>query len=112
LLLHPYYDRPDHHLEFVEEGYMRARRDSPRGKTTIEVLGLNRRGLMEARRDRLVTVDAALVRIRRLEDRIEQYPADASFRIELRQELDDLQAMLEPGQAYSALVAHRVGAAE
>jgi uncharacterized protein (TIGR02646 family) len=57
LLLHPYDDDPAEHLEFGEDGIVRPRElpdgtHSRRGEVTIERLGLNRRGLVDARRDR------------------------------------------------------------
>jgi uncharacterized protein (TIGR02646 family) len=110
LLLHPYYDEPDAHLEFVEEGYLRPRNGSPKGRTTIDVLGLNRTHLLNARRDRLTVLEAALTRIEKLAIRMDQYPADASFRADHETELAELERMLKPGQVYSALVAQRVGA--
>jgi uncharacterized protein (TIGR02646 family) len=108
LLLHPYDDDPDVHLAFVGE-LATARDGDARGAATIEVLGLNRLVLIDARRDHLVQVEAALKRIAKLERKIEQYPDDQDFRDDLAQEEIDLKAMVAAGKPYSAAVAHRLG---
>lgn len=48
LLLNPTVDRPEEHLVFDANGLVSS--DTKRGQTTIVVLGLNRRGLVEERR--------------------------------------------------------------
>ncbi len=108
LLLHPYYDDPDRHLAFVEEGLVRAH--TPKGTETIRVLGLNRRGLLERRRTQRKLVEAALLRIEKLDLRCARYPDDPSFAEDLRAEIADLKAMQRPGQPYSAVVRHGVRA--
>jgi len=65
LLLHPYRDEPAEHLEFLDCGIVRARRDangkpSRRGEETIRILGLNRYGLPEARQVQFNRVQDAL----------------------------------------------------
>ena len=65
LLLHPYFDEPSEHLEFLDSGFVRARRDaegkpSRRGEETIRILGLNRFGLPQARRLQFIRVQGAL----------------------------------------------------
>jgi uncharacterized protein (TIGR02646 family) len=111
LLLHPYYDDPNEHLEFVEEGLLRPRQGSVRGRETIELLGLNRDGLLQARRDHLVTVEAHIARIIRAEERMEKYAEDDSFREERDREVAELARLLERGQRYSTMVAQRIRAA-
>jgi hypothetical protein len=50
LILNPFEDDPDDHLNFdTAHGVVAARNDSPKGRTTIEVLDLNRGGLCLAR---------------------------------------------------------------
>ena len=65
LLLHPYFDEPAEHLEFLDCGIVRARKDangepSRRGEETIRILGLNRYGLPEAWRLQFIRVQDAL----------------------------------------------------
>jgi uncharacterized protein (TIGR02646 family) len=47
LLLNPYFDDPDEHLGFTEEGEIYGKTD--RGKETVEVCNLGRKNLVEAR---------------------------------------------------------------
>jgi uncharacterized protein (TIGR02646 family) len=57
LLLHPYDDRPDEHLEFdIKTGMVFPK--TSRGQRTIETLGLNRDGLIEARLQTIEYVSA------------------------------------------------------
>ncbi len=51
LLLHPYFDDPEEHLVFGFAGLVSAKDESPRGKTTIEVCGLDREHLNTARQE-------------------------------------------------------------
>jgi uncharacterized protein (TIGR02646 family) len=65
LLLHPYFDEPAAHLEFLDCGIVRAREDangkpSHRGEETIRILGLNRYGLPENRKVQFNRVQDAL----------------------------------------------------
>jgi uncharacterized protein (TIGR02646 family) len=56
LLLHPCIDNPEHHLAFDEAGLVRAvvnGIESLRGKTSIDVYALQRKDLVEARRDKI-----------------------------------------------------------
>ena len=50
LLINPAIEDPASFLEFDEE-YVRAIDGNPRGKATIEILGLNREEIVEKRRD-------------------------------------------------------------
>lgn len=67
ILLNPCEDRPDQYLVFDEKGVVSSRvppeqsalnmpKDVDRGAITIEILGLNRPDLVEARRERLETL--------------------------------------------------------
>jgi hypothetical protein len=59
LLIDPSRDEPEPLLGFREE-VAYPRKNALRGKTTIDVLGLNRPALLEKRRDRLAPVKALL----------------------------------------------------
>ena len=50
LLLHPVFDEPKDHLDMDSTGVLALR--TPRGKATERILGLNLRGLPEARKER------------------------------------------------------------
>jgi hypothetical protein len=58
LLLHPCEDEPSHHLECDpgDQSILRPRNSSEKGRVSIEVYGLNRAGLVVARRERLATI--------------------------------------------------------
>jgi uncharacterized protein (TIGR02646 family) len=91
LLLHPYFDQPEEHLEFtwdtgtVDDGHIHPRRngrgqESRRGRTTINVCALQRMGLVSARRRHLRKLIAFLnvVAERKLE--ADRAPADLDAR--------------------------------
>ena len=56
LLIHPAIEAPSLFLDFRQE-YLYAIDNNPRGRVTIEVLGLNREGLAEVRRDYLKQIE-------------------------------------------------------
>ncbi len=93
LLINPCCDRPDAHLEFVDEGVVRAvvksgNRPSGKGVASIEVFGLQRPELVQARRDRLLLIKA---QIRHVEDLIADLDRDdvtPAFKQRLEQRLD------------------------
>ena len=58
MLLDPCLDRPERHLLFTEDGVVQS--NTPRGRTTIEIVGLNRRGLVSRRRDSYMQLAAHL----------------------------------------------------
>ena len=51
LLINPVFDDPSEYLQIDSNGVMSARNDSDRGRTCIEILGLNYRGLPDERRE-------------------------------------------------------------
>ncbi len=59
MLLHPQADDPMEFLEFDRE-YLRPVDDHPRGRATIDLLGLNRPEMVERRRDALASIDCLL----------------------------------------------------
>jgi uncharacterized protein (TIGR02646 family) len=65
LLLHPYEDEPGEHLAFRADGSVQpadtpAERKLPRGRSTIDVVGLNRPGLIDARTRVFIQVELFL----------------------------------------------------
>jgi uncharacterized protein (TIGR02646 family) len=108
LLLHPYDDDPDEHLEFVADGVVRPRDGSKKGRATIDVLGLNRRVLVDARRGYLRTVEAALIRMTGLRELQASYPDDPRFESLLAEDEEELAMMIAHGSPYAALVAQRL----
>ena len=90
LLLHPYFDDPEEHLEFVwgtgtvDDGQIRPRRirgrESVRGRTTIEVCALQRLGLVTNRRRHLVKLIALLEVVAQRKAEAEKAPGDPDAR--------------------------------
>jgi uncharacterized protein (TIGR02646 family) len=110
LLLHPYYDDPTEHLEFVGDGLVAARLDennqpSVRGEWTIRVLGLNRPALVDARRAHLKSVEAHETKLRLAERLVANHPDSADARALLEQERLEHEKFVRLGAPYSALAA-------
>jgi uncharacterized protein (TIGR02646 family) len=90
LLLHPYFDDPEEHLEFVwdtgtvDDGQIRPRRirgrESVRGRTTIEVCALQRLGLVANRRRHLIKLVALLEVVAQRKAEAAKAPGDPDAR--------------------------------
>jgi hypothetical protein len=95
LLLNPWSDEPNEHLKFdTSTGIISWRSD--RGKHTVDILGLNRRGLPE---DRLRAVDRARAQFRSWTTAIQhRFPADGA-----REQVDRFIRGLEPYSAIGVL---------
>lgn len=110
LLLHPYFDDPAEHLAYGEEAALQPRCDaagveSARGDCTIRVLGLNRRGLFEARRDRALVIAAATKAANEAERHAAAYPGDAEAVAEHRRCIEDLARLLRPDDGFAGMAA-------
>jgi hypothetical protein len=113
LLLHPYEDDPAEHLEFVEDGVIRARgradgQPSRRGEVTIDLLGLNRRGLVDMRRDRQVVVKAAKKALAEAERDHLGDPTDAELKAKYEACVDELGRLLKQEAGFSGMAAQLV----
>jgi uncharacterized protein (TIGR02646 family) len=111
LLLHPAFDDPDEHLEFIEEGVVRPAvrggKESQMGRVSIEIYGLDRPGLVHARRDRLIRIMGLVKNARTALERLAQPGRDAARKRELEEDLRDLRQELEsyqtPDQVYCTM---------
>jgi uncharacterized protein (TIGR02646 family) len=103
LLLHPYDDDPEVHLEFGGHAEVIAR--SHRGQTTIDVLGLNRSVLVDARQGHFKHVEALKTRLLRCERLAKRYPDDPDVLALLEEARHESEELLRPGTPYSALAA-------
>jgi uncharacterized protein (TIGR02646 family) len=101
LLLHPYFDDPEEHLEFVwgvgpvDDGHIRARRngsgrESARGRATIEVCALQRLGLVKGRQRRLVTLIAFLEIVTERKADVDRAPNNKAARKRFEQSVQDV----------------------
>jgi hypothetical protein len=106
LLLHPYFDDPAEHLEFVwgvgpvDDGHIRARRngsgrESVRGRTTIDVCALQRLGLVRARQRRLVTLIAFLEIVVERKADVDRAPGSRAARKRFEQSVQDVQRIFK-----------------
>jgi uncharacterized protein (TIGR02646 family) len=114
LLLHPYRDDPTKHLEFVEEGVVRARlgtngKPSRRGEATIELLGLNRVELAKQRRIRLMSVRAHRKAVIKGEKLVAANPDDEDERRDLEEARAAYEELLMRDRTYLAMVAQIMG---
>ena len=112
LLIHPCRDWPEVHLEFGEEGIVRpgltsSGEERAKGTASIKVYGLQRTGLVEARRDRRTLILALMRRISRIAELVDAYPEDVNLGDVLgeilTQDLSDLRAFTGDGQPFAAM---------
>jgi uncharacterized protein (TIGR02646 family) len=84
LLLNPYKDDPTAHLEFIEEGVIRARlekgsgRPSLKGQASIEVYALNRTALVQDRREVLLLIRQRMRMVLSLLQMLDELEGDAA----------------------------------
>ena len=106
LLLHPYFDEPKDHLEFVwdigpvEDGHIRPRRngsgrESVRGRATIDVCALQRLRLVQARQRRLVTLIAFLEIVIERKAEVDRAPANQAASKRFEQSVLDVQRIFK-----------------
>lgn len=107
LLLHPCRDFPDAHLEWLDEGVVRARMKaggpSPKGVASIEVYGLQRIGLVNLRRDRLKVIQANLRLLDLLLPALDQDPDNQMNLTLMEQVMTELNRLQADDQAYLAM---------
>ncbi len=109
LLINPCCDDPDNHLVFdvttddeviVRPALKPTGEESPIGKETIRVYGLQRLGLVWARRDRIKLIRAQITRLNKITVRLNKNPGDQSITDEMESEMLILQQLLEDDQPY------------
>jgi hypothetical protein len=108
LLLHPYLDRPERHLEFVGEGIVRPRaaasgRESPKGVRSIAVYALLRPKLVDARKERQADIQGVMTVVEREAKRLDANPGDAEQLKILRTEIARLKAFTDTRKPYSQM---------
>jgi uncharacterized protein (TIGR02646 family) len=120
LLLHPCLDRPEEHLEFIAEGVIRAKVqrgvESPMGRVSIDVYGLDRTDLTQARGRVLLRMSGIMERIRRTQARMAIPGRDAArareLEEDLRADIAELKSYANPNQPYSGMAAQVIEAFE
>lgn len=98
LLLDPCIDSPEQHLVFDEQGLVMS--GTLRGQTTISLLGLNRKGLVERRLQVANTIKSQLQILRSMKEHIEAgYSASMMF----AQYLNQLKQMTDASQEFAGM---------
>ncbi|MBZ2199026.1 hypothetical protein [Occultella gossypii] len=121
LLLHPYLDHPEKHLEFVwqttgiDEGWVRASRndsgrESRKGQATIKVCALQRRGLVEARRRVVRQLVGHLESLAALKAAIGRHPQDRGLREQFERGVADVATFVAEDAPYTAMTRQVVAA--
>jgi uncharacterized protein (TIGR02646 family) len=107
LLLHPYLDMPERHLEFAEDGIVRPRRtsgrDSRKGAESIRVYALLRPKLVQARHARRQEILGVMNVVEREARRLDAAPDDAEQARILDEEVARLRRFTEEDQPYSLM---------
>lgn len=121
LVLHPYLDFPEKHLEFVwdtgtvSDGWVEPKRNpsgrvSPKGRHTIEVCALQRRGLVAARRDRLLDLVAHLEAVVEAYENVSRHPGDPTLVTQYERRLAEVSRFVADDAPYSTMARQVVAA--
>lgn len=105
LLLNPCVDKPEEHLEFFDEAFVRSRGASEKGSQSISVYGLNRTGLVLERREYFLRLKAAVYTIDCLAQILDETGARHQAVIEdlIGREVEFLERALRPEQPYAQM---------
>lgn len=109
LLLHPYFDFPEKHFDFVwgtgtvDDGWVRPKPGRPKGAATIAVCALQRRGLRAARRDRLLDLVAHLESVVEAQNNVVRHPEDPDLLAQLERRLAEVSRFVADHAPYSAM---------
>lgn len=121
LLLHPYLDWPEKHLDFVwgtgsvDDGWVvpgssPSGRASAKGRATIEVCALQRRGLVAARRARMLELVAHLESVVGARDNVVRHPEDPELVRQFERRLADVSTFVADHAPYSVMARQIVAA--
>jgi uncharacterized protein (TIGR02646 family) len=108
LLLNPCSDEPEKHLEFTEGGIIRPtlderNKENRKGKISIEVYGLARKGLVRRRSERAMEVMASIKRLKLLETELNTQPGNANLQQMLLDEMSTLKRYMQGHQQYAGM---------
>ena len=116
LLLHPYFDFPERHLEFVwgtgtvDDGWVRPKRGSAKGAATIATCALQRRGVRANRRDRLLDLIAHLESVVEARNNAARHPNDPELLAQYERRLVEVSRFVADHAPYSAMCRQVVAA--
>jgi uncharacterized protein (TIGR02646 family) len=114
LLLDPCDDEPAVHLEFTDEGVIRAAflaggMPSTIGETSIKVYALHRPSLTIERGKKAAEIKRQIERIKSQYENVLNYPSDSKFKNELKKEMAILKGFMLPNQPYSQMAKQIIG---
>lgn len=121
LILHPYWDYPEKHFRFVwgtdsvSDGWVEASRSksgrvSAKGEATIQVCALQRRGLVKARRERLLDLIAHLEGVVEARENVVAHPDDPRFLQQFERRVAEVARFVADHAPYSAMARQVVAA--
>jgi len=107
LLINPYRDNPESHLRFDDAGIVRparskSGRESRKGRVSIEILGLQRDGLVRERAALATDIAARVALVKRLALVLED-TGSPMIEATLREEIAKLKGRQGPEQPYSTM---------
>jgi uncharacterized protein (TIGR02646 family) len=106
LLLHPYLDFPERHLEFDTGGIVRARqtsgRTSRKGSDSIRVYALLRPGVVQGRQERELMIRALMAATEQQAREHDSNPTEARGRA-LDESIDFLRSLCAPEKEYAQM---------
>jgi uncharacterized protein (TIGR02646 family) len=107
LLLHPYLDQPERHLEFAEKGIVRPRRasgrESRKGAVSIAVYALQRPILVDARLARQLLISGQMDVVEREAGRLDDDPGNALQAGIVEEEVAKLRRFCGDGEPYTQM---------
>jgi hypothetical protein len=103
LLLNPFRDDPRAHLEFDDDGLVRPKNGSRKGKASIEVYGLMRTGLVEDRLERLKLLRAVMVGVEDAFAAVAEDPQNPALAARLRDRIAELEEFAKPVMEFSEM---------
>ena len=106
LLLNPCSDEPEKHLEFTSEGIVRPRQNgkaAAKATASIIVYGLQRRKLVEARKERATLVLAQIERVKELIEDLNANINSIQTQKRLEREMAILKGYVKPEQEYAGM---------
>lgn len=120
LVLHPYFDNPEQHLAYtwdtgtISDGWVEPVRDSAgaasaQGAATIEVCALQRRGLVKARRERLLELVAHLESVVEARDNVAADPGNPVLKTQFERRAAAVGRFVTDEAPYSTMARQVVG---
>jgi uncharacterized protein (TIGR02646 family) len=106
LLIDPCQERPERHLRFLDDGYVDPATEetglpSEKGRESIAVYGLDRDGIVRARRETLMKLKIVMRDIERFGELLERYPREQGIVDDLARKREELARYAEPQHPFA-----------